>query len=220
MPVALGIVAILYGARTIRRNRDWRSDEVLYQRILDEQPDAQFIRTNLGVIYFNRGDMAGAEREWTRSLGPLHPYAATLNDMGLLRSSQKRYDEAIAYFEQAMHDRPNYVDPYKNLAVAYAEMGRLADADREFRKAVELAPLNSGVRDAYGHFLLDQSRPAEAQEQFAASAENDPECGRFQQPRRSAAAQRRHRKSSRGLSGRACAQCVRQSRRPRSRQDR
>jgi Tfp pilus assembly protein PilF len=179
MPVALGIVAILYGARTIRRNRDWRSDEVLYQRILDEQPDAQFIRTNLGVIYFNRGDMAGAEREWTQSLGPLHPYAATLNDMGLLRSSQKRYHEAIAYFEQAMHDRPNYVDPYKNLAVAYAEMGRLADADREFRKAVELAPLNSGVRDAYGHFLLDQSRPADAQEQFAASAENDPNADAY-----------------------------------------
>ena len=78
-----------------------------------------------------------------------------------------------------MHDRPNYVDPYKNLAVAYAEMGRPADADREFRKAVELAPLNSGVRDAYGHFLLDQSRPAEAQEQFAASAENDPNADAF-----------------------------------------
>jgi Tfp pilus assembly protein PilF len=179
MPVALGIVAILYGARTIRRNRDWRSDEVLYQRILDEQPDAQFIRTNLGVIYFNRGDMAGAEREWTRSLGPLRPYAATLNDMGLLRSSQKRYDEAISYFEQAMQLRPNYVDPYKNLAVAYAEMGRSAGAEREFRKAVELAPLNSGVRDAYGHFLLDQSRPAEAQEQFAASAENDPNADAY-----------------------------------------
>jgi protein O-mannosyl-transferase len=179
MPAALGIVAILYGARTIRRNRDWRSDEVLYQRILDEQPDAQFIRTNLGVIYFDRGDMIGAEREWTRSLGPLHPYASTLNDMGLLRSSQKRYDEAIAYFEQAMRDRPNYADPYKNLAVTYAEMGRAADADREFRKAVELAPLNSSIRDAYGHFLLDQSRPSEAQEQFAASAENDPNADAF-----------------------------------------
>ena len=179
MPVALGIVAILYGARTIRRNRDWRSDEVLYQRILDEQPDAQFIRTNLGVVYYGRGDSAGAEREWMRSLGPLHPYVSTLNDLGLLRTSQKRYDEAIAFFEQAMHDRPNYAEPYKNLAAAYAEMGRPADADREFRKAVELAPLNSGVRDAYGHFLLDQSRPAEAQEQFAASAENDPNADAY-----------------------------------------
>lgn len=174
MPVALGIVAILYGARTIRRNRDWRSDEVLYQRTLDEQPDAQFIRTNLGVIDFDHGDMAGAEREWARSLGPAHPYASTLNDMGLLRTKQKRYDEAIAFLEQAIHDKPNYADPYKNLAGVYAETGRPADADHEFRTAVALAPLNGGVRDAYGHFLLDQGRSAEAQEQFAAAAKNDP----------------------------------------------
>lgn len=174
MAVALGIVAILYGVRTIRRNRDWRDDETVYRRILDEQPDAQFIRTNLGVVYYDRGDIAGAEREWLRSLGPLPPYASTLNDLGLLRANQKRYDEAIAYYQQAIRVRPNYADPYKNLAVTYAEMGRIDDAEREFRQAVALAPLNSSVRNAYGHFLLDQSRPAEAQEQFSASAANDP----------------------------------------------
>lgn len=174
MPVALGVIAILYGVRTIHRNRDWRDDETVYRRILDEQPDAQFIRTNLGVVYFDRGDMAGAEREWLGSLGPLPPYASTLNDLGLLRENQKRYDEAIAYYKRAIQTRPKYADPYKNLAVTYAEIDRRDDADREFRQAVELAPLNSILRNAYGHFLLDQSRPAEAQEQFTASAQNDP----------------------------------------------
>jgi Tfp pilus assembly protein PilF len=174
MPVALGIITILYGSRTIRRNRDWRTDEALYQSILDVEPDAQFIRTNLGVVYFERGDLDGADREWTRSLGPLHPYASTLNDLGLLRTKQKRYDEANSYFQQAMQERPKYADPYKNLAVLYAETGQTGDAEREFRTAVDLAPLNSGVRNAYGHFLLDQGRQAEAEKQFAASAENDP----------------------------------------------
>ena len=174
MPVAIGIIAILYTVRTIQRNRDWRDDETVYRRILDEQPEAQFIRTNLGVVYFDRGDMAGAEREWLASLGPLPPYASTLNDLGLLRANQKRYNEAIGYYKQAIQTRPKYADPYKNMAATHAEMGRTEDADREFRKAVELAPLNSIMRNAYGHFLLDQSRPVEAQEQFAASASNDP----------------------------------------------
>ena len=56
VPVLLAAVALLYGVRTIRRNRDWRTEEVLFRRTLEEQPDAQLIRTDLGVVYWERGD--------------------------------------------------------------------------------------------------------------------------------------------------------------------
>ncbi len=174
VPVLLAAVALLYGVRTIRRNRDWRTEEVLFRRTLEEQPDAQLIRTDLGVVYWERGDEASAEREWTAALGPGHPYAPTLNNLGLVRSHQKRYAEAIALFQQAMALRPKYMDPYKNLANTYAEMGRIEDADREFRQAVALDPLSSDARNTYGHFLLDRGRTAEAEEQFRLSAEADP----------------------------------------------
>ena len=75
VPVLLAAVALLYGVRTIRRNRDWRTEEVLFRRTLEEQPDAQLIRTDLGVVYWERGDEVSAEREWTAALGPGHPYA-------------------------------------------------------------------------------------------------------------------------------------------------
>ena len=174
VPAALALLAIFYGIRTIRRNREWRSQEALFRRTLDEQPDAQLIRSDLGVIFWDRGDTVSAEREWLRALGPGHPYAPTLNNLGLLRSGQKRYAEAIALFQQAMALRPNYMDPYKNLANTYAEMGRGADADDQFQKAVKLDPLSSSGRNAYGHFLVDQHRPAEAETQFRLSAEADP----------------------------------------------
>jgi protein O-mannosyl-transferase len=174
VPVLLAAVASLYGVRTIRRNRDWRTEEVLFRRTLEEQPDAQLIRTDLGVVYWERGDEVSAEREWTAALGPGHPYAPTLNNLGLVRSHQKRYTEAIALFQQAMALRPKYMDPYKNLANTYAEMGRIEDADREFRQAVALDPLSSAARNTYGHFLLDRGRTAEAEEQFRLSAEVDP----------------------------------------------
>ena len=146
---------------------------MLLRRTLDEQPDAQLIRSDLGVIFWERGDLASAEREWTRALGPGHPYAPTLNNMGLLRTGQKRYDEAKKFFQQAMALRPAYMDPYKNLASMYAETGQSAEADAEFRKAVTLAPLSADAHNCYGHFLLDQGREAEAKEQFRLSAEAD-----------------------------------------------
>jgi tetratricopeptide (TPR) repeat protein len=174
VPAALAVVALLYGVRTIRRNRVWRTEEVLFRATLAEEPDAQLIRTNLGVLYWDSGNDAGAEREWLASLGPHAPYAPTLNNLGLLRARQKRYAEAIAFFEQAMTVRPSYMDPYKNRASTYADMGRFDDADRGFRQAVTLAPLSSDAHNSYGHFLLDRGRTDEALEQFTLSDENDP----------------------------------------------
>jgi tetratricopeptide (TPR) repeat protein len=172
-PIALGLVAVLYGVRTVHRNRDWRSDEVLYTKTLEQQPDAQIIRTNLGAIYFDRRDLAGAEREWLASLAPARPYASTLNNLGLLRSRQERYDEAIAYFRRAISERPNYMSPHKNLAKTYADMGQDQDAEREYRVAIDLSPLSSGARNEFAKFLLDRGRSAEAQEQFTISAQVD-----------------------------------------------
>jgi Tfp pilus assembly protein PilF len=174
VPIALAALALLYGTRTISRNRDWRTEEALYLRTLEAQPDAQIIRTNLGALYFDRGDLDAAEREWQTALGPRRPYASTLNNLGLLRARQKRYGEAMAYFERALRERPTYMSPHKNLAAVYVEMGRPADAERELRTAVELAPLSAGARNEFGKFLLARGRPAEARQQFALSAQADP----------------------------------------------
>jgi Tfp pilus assembly protein PilF len=171
---AVASVALLYGVRAVTRNRDWRSEEILYRKTLEQQPDAQIIRTNLGAIYFDLGDLPSAEREWLTALGPRRPYASTLNNLGLLRFRQERYDEAIRYFERAIAERPKYASPHQHLAETYAEMGRLADAEREFRIAVDLAPLSTGARNAFGQFLLDRGRLAEAKEQFRLSAQADP----------------------------------------------
>jgi Tfp pilus assembly protein PilF len=174
VPVTVGLLAVFYGWRTVERNRDWHSDEILYTRTLAQQPDAQIIRTNLGAIYFERRDLAAAEREWLASLGPAKPYASTLDNLGLLRSRQERYDEAIAYFQRAIAERPNYMSPHKNLAKTYTDMGRELDAEREYRVAIALAPLNSAARNEFATFLLDRGRPTEAREQFAYSAAFDP----------------------------------------------
>jgi tetratricopeptide (TPR) repeat protein len=174
VPLVLGVVAVLYGIRTVRRNRDWHSDEILYTKTLALQPDAQIIRTNLGALYFNSGNLAGAEREWLASLGPARPYASTLNNLGILRSRQMRYDEAIAYFHRAIAERPRYTSPHTNLAKTYAEMGRDREAEAEYQAAVALSPLSSDARNEFANFLMDRGRPVEAQEQFALSAQVDP----------------------------------------------
>jgi Tfp pilus assembly protein PilF len=171
--ISIVVIACLYAIRTVERNRDWRSDEVLYRRTLEAQPEAQVIHTNLGVYYSDHGDWSAAEREWNLALVPGKPSAVTLNDLGLLRKHQKRYTEADDLFEEALRIRPKFMSPYKNRAEMYAEMGRVADADSQFQEAVSLAPLDINARNSYGHFLLQHGRSRDAHEQFARSAEAD-----------------------------------------------
>jgi len=171
--VSVAVIACFYAIRTVERNRDWRSDEVLYRKTLEAQPDAQVIHTNLGVDYSERNDWSAAEREWILALGSGKPSAVTLTNLGLVRMREKRYSEAADLFNQAIALRPTYMAPYEHFAEMYEEMGRFADADKQFRKAVSLAPLDINARNKYGHFLLDQGRASEAHEQFARSAEAD-----------------------------------------------
>ena len=210
MPVALGLIAVLYGMRTIRRNRDWRDDETLYQSDPRRTARCAVHSHNLGVVDLERGDTVGAEREWLRSLGPLHPYASTLNNLGLLRASQKRYDEAISYFQQAMHDQPKYADPYKNLAVTYAKMGRVEDADREFREAVDLAPSTAVCATLMAISCSTNRGRTKREVQFTASAANDPNADALSNLGDLLLRRNADRKSTRCLSVGDRAQCLRQ----------
>ena len=171
-PATLAIVAILCGVRTVRRNQDWRTEETLYRQIVEEQPDAAIIRTSLGEVLWQRGDTAGAEREWLASLGP-PSYATTLDDLGMLRTRQKRYAEAISFLQSAIAGSPSFLEPHMHLAEAYLEMGRDADAEAQFRRAVALSPLSVEAHNAFAQFLLDLGRSAEAREQFTASIQGD-----------------------------------------------
>ena len=172
--VALVALAAFYAAQTVARNRDWRTEDTLYRNTLAAQPDAQMIRTNLGVLEWYGGNAAAAEREWTAALvGPHAPFAATLNDLGMARLEQQRYDEAIGYFQRALGVNSLFMDPHKNLGTIYAKQGRLEDADREYRRAVELVPLSTDAHNTYGRFLLENMRMGEAEGQFALSAQVD-----------------------------------------------
>ncbi len=173
MPVLLCLLALAYGVKTISRNRDWRDDETLYSGILATQGDTSLIRANLGSVAFDRGDLALAERDWQDALatGPTNVHA--LDSMALVRRIQHRYPESVDYSERALRIRPVDTFGHINLAVTLAEMGRLAEADSQFRTATSLSPLSTNAHNAYGQFLLLEGRSEDARAEFERSADAD-----------------------------------------------
>jgi tetratricopeptide (TPR) repeat protein len=80
---------------------------------------------------------------WARRLDPLsvHPLIA---EAELAPSPRK----AIAPLERAVELEPESLGPRYVLAMAYLDAGRRADARRELREALRLAPRSDRVREA------------------------------------------------------------------------
>ncbi len=67
---------------------------------------------------------------------------------GLARTNQRRFDEAIADFDQAIALNPRHAAAYDGRGLAYAKMEKPVKAHEEFNKAIEIDP---DLPSAYKH---------------------------------------------------------------------
>ena len=100
VPALLVIVAMLYGIRTIRRNRDWSDNETLFRQVLATQEDATLIHASMGTVLSDRGDFVNAEKEWFQALETTPNNIFALTSLGLMKIREQQYDEALDYFNQ------------------------------------------------------------------------------------------------------------------------
>jgi len=77
--------------------------------------------------------------------------------------------EALNYFTRALAFTPNYYILEINLAIVYGELRQDAEAERHFRRAVQLAPNDEQPPFYYGRWLMTRGRIAEAIPQFQIS---------------------------------------------------
>ncbi len=174
LAAAFGLVAVLGAARIVTRNREWHDDITLYLRTLAVEPDAWPIRNNLGVAYWVRGNVKGAEQEWLESLQVKQDNQIVLSNLGLVCLKEKRYAEAVDYFHRALRIDPRMTDAHLHLGEAYLGMEDRKLAELQFRDTVALSPLNVAGRNRLGELLLETGRVAEAAEHFQRSVESEP----------------------------------------------
>jgi len=91
--------------------------------------------------------------------------AAEYSRLGQPEAALKNAEKAITA------DKQNSGGFYM-LALIYQKIGETALAEENFTRALELAPKNPDLRDAYGSFYCTQRRYPEAQAQYAKALEN------------------------------------------------
>ncbi len=96
--------------------------------------------TNIGLAYFNKGDMERARENYQIALDLNPSFVYAHNELGKLYLSTGRYGEAIFEFQQAIAGLSTYEEAYYNLGLAYLKTNDNYNACESFRKVVELSP--------------------------------------------------------------------------------
>lgn len=167
----LAASAVMWSAKTILRNADWRNDLTLYTRTLATDPDAHVIRSNLGGVYFDLGQAERAGREWEIALAGKPDNVVTMNALGMLYTQQGRYAEARAMFQRALAAKPLWGPAHYNYGLLLQKTGETNRALEEFKSAVQLSPLDATARRRYGEALLATGNLEEAEVQLKSAVD-------------------------------------------------
>lgn len=89
------------------------------------------------------------------------------NQMGYALHSQGRYNEAVAYYRQAIKMTPNYSDAYSNLAVTLREQDKLDEAVETYRQALKFEPNDTALHYNLANALQQQGKLDEAAHHYS-----------------------------------------------------
>jgi len=174
LAVALAALGLLCAARIFTRNRDWHDDLTFYTRTVAAAPDSVQMRIGLGQVYYNRGDFKSAEKEWLQARKIAPDYPMLLDDLGLLYTRQRRYDDAVDALQRCIQQSPDDVEAHVILGQVYAQLGQAQAAEDELTIAVRLGPLNIRARTMLGELYFARARYRDAAEQFGLSLASIP----------------------------------------------
>jgi len=135
-----------------------------FRKAIEINPKYANAHNNLGMAYRKKGDRELAEEEFKKAqnldgenvmadyeLGR-HYYSGGMFDenkslkdidaktMGDLFFTAKMFNEALEQYESEAKKNPGFADIHYKLGMAYRELGRIEDARREFKKALEINP--------------------------------------------------------------------------------
>jgi tetratricopeptide (TPR) repeat protein len=133
-----------------------------YKKALFFGGDKSGIHVSLAYLYRSKYDIAQAKAEYFRALRLDHQNASVLFDLGMIYFMEKRYREAIGYFDSVIGLGPEYQHnaalnhiSYHNsslrmLAVCYEELDRKVEEKRVLHELLRFYPGDKTAQEKLG----------------------------------------------------------------------
>ena len=125
-------------ALALHQQGDSNGAEALYRSVLTIEPDNALAQHFLGVIHYQRRELAAALPllEQSVALSPDEPEFR--NNLGLALAASDRESDAIAAYRSALDLKPDHAVAWNNLGLALQSVNDVRGAIDAFRRAVDL----------------------------------------------------------------------------------
>ncbi|XP_065145970.1 protein O-mannosyl-transferase TMTC2 [Paramisgurnus dabryanus] len=143
---AAGLI-LLYSLKTVRRNQDWQTEEMLYRSGISVNPAKAW--GNLGNVLKNQGKMTEAEKAYRNALYYRGNMADMLYNLGLLLQEREQLSEAFHYYKLAIGSRPTLASAYLNMGIIQVSQGNIEEAKRTFQTCADIPDEN--LKDPHAH---------------------------------------------------------------------
>ncbi|HEX4594698.1 MAG TPA: tetratricopeptide repeat protein, partial [Bryobacteraceae bacterium] len=177
--LALGLVCLVFTARTYARNFEWHDEFSLWTSAVNVSPEAARPHMNLGIALSKMpGRMSDAIAQYEAALRIEPDYAQAHYNLGnALSKMLGRTLDAIAEYQAVLRIQPDSADAHNNLGIALSQMpGRLADAMDEWKAALRNQPDHAGAHYNLGNALSKMpGRMPEAVEEWQAALRTQPD---------------------------------------------
>lgn len=114
---------------------DLRKASLLARQALLSDPHDPMARHTLGMALYLSGDVAGAVREWQKTVSGLNAYSPSLHTLANVALEQEDYHAARGYLERLLFANPDDAEAKVKLGLANAALGDYSNASRLWEEA-------------------------------------------------------------------------------------
>ena len=123
----------------------------LYQQAIALDPYLAIAYTNLGNIYFRKGNQSEALRLYQHALSLDPSQSEAHYNIGYVMLERAMPANAVSHFEKAVEADPCFSDAVFNLAMTLEQLGHNSRAKKYWKRYVELEPVGTWTAIARKH---------------------------------------------------------------------
>ncbi|MDR4507984.1 MAG: tetratricopeptide repeat protein [Candidatus Brocadiaceae bacterium] len=138
--ILLGLVLFLLQIGIVYRNGIWRDEATLWHHTYKREPQSARACSNLGNIYFNRGQLENALHMYNKSLALPYSYPFIHYNLGATYEKMGQIDKALEEYKVSLSNLNENTLAYNNMGSLYNKQGSYTLAIESFKKALRSNP--------------------------------------------------------------------------------